>query len=131
MNRCWYLLPALLALVGCGESPEVAYPIKGTVKLDGKPLESGEVYFLTEGKPPVIVPVKNGEFEGKATAGIKKVQLHAYRVGKATSVSGPGAESAEPPRENYLPARYHSASTETREVSKTGPNVFDFELTSK
>ena len=52
-SRCLALLaiPALLVLASCGGTDDglgKRYPVSGTVKYNGSPLEKGEISFVTE-----------------------------------------------------------------------------------
>lgn len=115
---------------GCSREP-VPVQVKGTVQLDGKPMPEGEVHFVTNGKPPEIIPVKDGTFEGKAMPGERQVQFAKYRPatippGVPKSMHALIAQG----KENYLPAKYHRESKMTVEVKDSGVNEFSFEITS-
>ena len=113
--------------VGCGGSPKAPphVTVKGNVKLDGKPMESGDVTFAVAGEVPDTIPVKSGAYEGKAKIGTARVEIRTYRPGKKNEMY----PNEEPSPENYLPARYNSDSKLTAEVKQDGPNEFNFEVT--
>ncbi len=128
-------LISLTLLVGCGgggdpaKTPTAA--VKGKVTLDGTPLPKGKIVFdSTEaGKPASEIEVKNGTYEGTAAVGSRTVRILAMRPAKPPAgMSGPGYDNME---ENYLPAKYNTASKDVREVKAGGPNEFDFTVTSK
>jgi hypothetical protein len=122
---------AVVLAIGC-ESKLTAPPtaeVSGTVTLDGKPLADGDVMFANPagGFPPDVLAVKNGAFKGMAKTGKAKVEIRAYRPATkkpttAESVAGP---------ENYLPARFNTASTLTAEITATGLNPATFEVQAK
>lgn len=80
MKRIGYLLLCGLALVvvGCQDegpsSPSLAQ-VSGTVTLDGKPMEGGEVRFLLPGYPPQAYAVQSGAISGQAFVGQNQVEV--------------------------------------------------------
>ena len=115
-------------LAGCAE-PEPSFEVSGQVTLDGQPLAEGEIYFITAGMPPEIMPIKDGRFAGKVQAGQRRVEVYAYRQAKLPPTAT--VESSTSARENFIPERYNSASALKEEVKKPGPNRFQFDLKSK
>lgn len=122
------LLAVATALTGCSPKPEPPVEVSGKATLDEQPLAEGEIYFITPGMPPEILPIKDGSFAGKATAGQRRVEIYAYREGKLPPTA---TMQSSPSRENFIPERYNSASVLKEEVKKTGPNQFQFDLKSK
>jgi hypothetical protein len=64
-------------LTGCKSSssgPNLV-AVKGTVNLDGKPMEGGEIRFIAPGQPAVVIEIKSGAFSGKAPAGKNTVEV--------------------------------------------------------
>jgi hypothetical protein len=62
------LCGAIAWTVGCTPENAKAPPLaklSGTVKMDGKPMEGGEVRFAVPGQPPKAVPITNGAFSGE------------------------------------------------------------------
>jgi hypothetical protein len=116
----------LLAL-GCGEAGPKTYAVSGTVTLDGRPLEEGDIYFypLDPNLSADAGKIKGGRFAFRAKAGHIRVEIQAHRVvpGKKTPMGGPE-------REQFLPARYNTESTLAREVLVQGDNRFEFVLES-
>jgi hypothetical protein len=123
-----YLSLGLLLLLGCSSGPRM-YKVAGTVTLDGRPLPDGDVLFvpLDKSLSPEAGKIKDGRFEFQAKEGKKRVEVSASRIlpGGARGAGG------EPVPEEYLPDRYNSASTLTAEVTRGGPNQFDFKLEGK
>jgi hypothetical protein len=65
--RAWALAAVGLALAGCGDGVE-RYRVQGTVTFDGKPVETGAVFFeptASVGKiaPTVYLKVQGGRFD--------------------------------------------------------------------
>jgi len=127
---CWmFLFCALTVGTGCSSHKETPLAeVSGEVKYGGKAVSDGEIIFADpEGKGADTLPIKDGAFAGKVKVGKRKVQIYGYRLGKALPPGSPGAENG-PPKENYLPAKYHNESKLTEEVKADQPNVFKYEL---
>jgi hypothetical protein len=124
------VLFAFVIAIGCSSGPPqlAQATVKGTVKLDGKPMESGDVMFALPGEPPDTIKVNNGAFEGKAKIGKARIEIRSYKEGKETKM-GDTIIPASP--ENFIPAKWNTESTRIEEVKKDGPNEFNFEVTSK
>lgn len=126
------LLPLVLLLAGCGgksSGPPTA-DVKGKVTLDGTPLASGKIVF-DEGPsiPAAELDIKDGNYSGQVLAGSKTVRISSYKEAPQKGpMKGPGYDTMQV---NILPAKYNTASKETREVKVGGPNEFDFAVTSK
>jgi len=76
------LVPLLLFLfvvgvVGCTKGPTgpALAKVSGTVNLDGKPMQDGEVRFEVAGQPSKIIPVKDGAFSGDVYSGKNRVDV--------------------------------------------------------
>lgn len=121
------LLGVAVWLAGCAK-PESTIEVRGQVTLDEQPLAEGEIYFITLGLPPEIVPIKDGSFAGRVNPGPRRVEICAYRRAELPPTA---TVVTEAPRENFIPARYNSASVLTAEISKTNPNRLEFALKSK
>jgi len=126
----WFVLGCVLCvaclLVGCGKARPVA--VKGTIELDGKPMPDGSITLIAEdGSPPDVLPVKNGTFEGYSVPGKKRVEIRAFKMGKATKM---GTETIPASPENFLPARFTSESKITAEVKSSGLDPSSFTVLS-
>lgn len=131
MLRCQFLviLPILFVTAGCGKKPAgtPTAEVKGNVTLDGAPLDGGKIVF--DGGPtvpPGDFDIKGGAYSGRVQPGSKTVRIFLYKT-----VPQKGAMKDQTMQENVLPAKYNTASKETREVKEGGPNEFDFAVTSK
>src|SRR5262245_38062367 len=115
-------------LVGCSSEPP-RYKGSGTVTLDGQPVPEGDIHFRsTDGRWGAEVgKVQDGRFELLAMAGAKRVEISASRVIPGGARGGGG----EPVPEEYIPEEYNARSTLQAEVKTSGPNVFEFKLTSR
>lgn len=135
MVRIQFLsLLALISLsaIGCGPSaPPVPKQgdVKGTVTLDSKPMESGEVSFVIVGQQPSLLPVTNGAFSGKAAIGANRVEVYSYRTGGAAVEMGGQKFGGD--KENFIPAKFNVESTLKADVAQSGANDFKFDVTSK
>ena len=90
-------------------------------------MPDGYVIFTPEGGgTPVASPILDGKFAFSATPGNHRVEIEASRfVGPKNAIMGLQA------REQYVPARYNSASTLRQVVKPHYTNLFDYRLTSK
>lgn len=126
-RRVWVACLAC-CLLGCGRATGPAtYPVSGTVTLNGKPLVTGDVIFYpeTENMPAVMGKLEEGRYSFRAVAGRHRVSIQA--VGGKPRVVSP---VMPPVFERLVPARYNQSTTLTADVTATGTNRFDFDLTS-
>lgn len=76
---------ALCVVGGCSTPQQSAPPpsatVKGTVTLDGKPMETGEIRFGVMGQPPKVSPIKGGEFSGEGYVGANLVEVVLMKDG--------------------------------------------------
>jgi len=134
------LVPLLMALgiVGCGEAPPKRVAITGTVKLDGKPVESGSITFIPEPdspNPSAGGEIKGGEYILTADAGPSsgkyRVEIRWSRpTGKKVPVGSPSPPGTMMDEvKEAIPAKYNTQSTLEREIS-ADENTVDFDLES-
>ncbi len=122
----------LVFLAGCGPHEPYPVPVKGTVQLDGKPLPDGKITFVTNGKAPETLDIKDGQFEGQATWGERKVEIASYIPYRIPANARPELrELMKGGKENILPARYHRQSKLKADVKEVGENTFTFDLASQ
>ncbi|SFI37695.1 hypothetical protein [Planctomicrobium piriforme] len=137
MNDRSLLVALMLCLAGCGKAEDgyQRYTVSGTVNLDGKPLETGEIVFYPRKEGPVVsgAPIQNGKFSLPESTGLT---AGGYRVAiKSEVVEGGG--SAEDQFENppsvrsLIPAKYNTETTLTAEVMHGPQNVLNFDLKSE
>ena len=136
MSRVLSVVSLAVALVvfgiGCGPSepkgPKL-FPVKGSVTLDGNPMESGEVIFTAPGNASVSTfEVKGGSFSGQAAAGENKVSVMSYKQGEAVQM---GDQKFGGEKENFIPAQFNHQTTLSAKVAESGANEFKFEVTSQ
>jgi hypothetical protein len=124
---------------GCGGnrgySGERRFSLSGKVTVDGEPMESGVISFLPQDKGGRVSggPIKGGTYEVPeamgATAGIYRVEVRWNKPTGRRVKDAYGEEIMDEYKEG-LPARYHSDSELTAEVSAK-QTKFDFDLKSK
>jgi hypothetical protein len=121
------LLGLLLAVTGCGSGEAT---VSGTITLDGKPLEDGNIAFrplpALAATEAIGGPIKDGKYQVKARPGQNRVEITATRV-----VPGKKDAFGTPLRESILPEKYNVQSQMTKEISASGANEFNMELTSR
>jgi hypothetical protein len=124
----------LIAMSGCGHGGRM--PVEGTVTLDGQPLEKGAIRLIplsgTKG-PTAGADIVDGKFvivpAGGPFVGKFQVQISAVRF-TGQKVLDPRSNAMIDEYAQYLPARYNSESKLQKEVTSSGPNQFEFALTS-
>ena len=122
---------------GCGGAPETT-AVSGGVTFDGEPVAEGQVAFEPQSGGRMAYAVISG---GKyATAKDRGVEPGRYLV--RITASRPSGKLAEEDsfirdeasavvNEQFIPAKYNSASELTVEIKPGESAVHDFELTSK
>ena len=134
----WWCVCAwvLLSLTGCGDSSD-RQSLEGTVTFNGVPLAEGQITFVpqrgTKG-PTAGDKITEGHFsispKGGTFAGTFRVEIVATRkTGKKAKDYRTGEMIDN--IEQFLPARYNRQSELTAEVTESGPNQFEFALTSQ
>lgn len=130
---------------GRGAAGPKKYPVSGTVRQDGKPVEGATVTFIsTDGKSAATGKTDStGKYQlvGGAVAGTYNVKIEKYEA-LATPAGGsqadiaedksykPAPEGAEPviPK-NLLPAKYADPQQSGLTAAvKEGENTFDFDI---
>jgi hypothetical protein len=123
------LIPAtkltVVALAGCNGSSTPTARVSGKVNLDKKPLAEGQIVFVTPGKAPEALPIKNGTYEGTVEVGDRRVEIMSYKDAPAVPMKG---ETFEDNKVNIIPDRYSSASQLRAKVTEEGPNEFNFDI---
>jgi hypothetical protein len=122
------ILMVFLVLVGCGGEPVAS----GTVKVDGQPLEEGNIsFFPVDGKSTTAGgPIKGGQYTVNVPTGTMKVVISKAKiVGYKKLYNTPDAKQY-PVTAEALPDRYNEKS-ELRLDVKPGKNQKDWELNSK
>lgn len=125
------LICGMIALAGCssGPKPPPETIVAGTVQVDGKPLDDGDITFVLEGQPPKVLPVKDGKFEGKATVGENSVQIRGYKKGEPIMMDG--KPFGDPVKVNYVAEQYNDKSELKSKIASGGQKDLKFEVASK
>jgi hypothetical protein len=129
-------IPGVLLICGCGGHGE-RQSIEGTVTLDGKPLENGQITFVPQADtkgPTAGATIAGGKFlvsaAGGPFAGKFRVDITASRPsGKKIADRFTGKLTDE--CEQFIPARYNSQSQLTADVKAGVENRFEFTMNSK
>jgi len=116
-------------LAGCGGSGEPTFEVSGKVKLDGKPMKEGVIYFEAvppDGNPPAHAQIADGAYTLRTTPGKKLVKISLEK-----DVEIDMAGEKEKMKEETLPSEYNSDSKIHREVKTGEANKYDFEVKTK
>lgn len=146
MFRTLLTLAFAAALAGCGDSDDgpLRAPVRGTVTLDGAPLDGGTITFIPTGDnvgPATGTTIENGAYrlgrDDGPLVGPNRVQISAIRpTGKlvaplvAPETDGPVPELVEE-LADVVPDRYNRGSELVRDVRPDEVNEFDFTLESE
>lgn len=127
------------SLTGCGGNPTASHnPIKGEVKLDGQPMESGSIMFrpVNEGKGQAVsAPIVAGRYE-VGTADGPAVGPHRVEI-RGTRKSGKMIQKALAPKGELIEEQVEAVSPKFNTQSelmadvKAGENVANYEVKSK
>lgn len=125
-SRLVVLSLALGLLAGCGQAKPKKVHVSGTVAMDGKPLPQGEIAFEIEGagKPPELLPIVDGKFEGVLTVGKKRVMVSAVKNMGQQAGMGMGMDLVL----NAVHEDYNANSKLTAEVTDGGLSPSSFEV---
>jgi hypothetical protein len=142
-RSCVVALVLCPLLAGCPDRPALG-KLRGTVKLDNRPLARATLTFEATGARPATATVVNGEIVEATTydtgdgvpVGQHRVAVDATEEAGASGAANPG--DAKAPGANYMvgrsliPARYNDPSTSglTADIKK-GDNWVEFNLTSQ
>lgn len=135
------VVAVVLPVCGCGKSGIRGNAIRGSVQLDGKPLECGSIRFTPiQGTKARITggPIKGGRYELSndvgPVAGGYKVEIRATRkTGKKVPApfARPGTKEMVDELEEAVAPEFNFASKLTVEVKASDDNVADFQVASK
>jgi hypothetical protein len=128
---------SLLLVAGCSRSysGDRRFPLSGTVRVDGEPLDVGAISFIPANDKQRVSggPISNGAYSVDeatgANAGTYRVEVRWYKkTGRQLKDADTGEFYDE--RKEGLPKRYHQDSTLTADVG-SGQTTFDFDLKSQ
>jgi hypothetical protein len=114
-------------LAGCGGNGGVQ--VTGTVTFDGQPVEEGAISFVGTGEKPLSqgAVIKGGKFDAILAPGPKRVEIRASRPKKPDPRDPDSARM----REDFIPAKFNSASRLTAEIVAGKENSLKFDLLGK
>ncbi|MEZ6125171.1 MAG: hypothetical protein R3C49_18645 [Planctomycetaceae bacterium] len=129
----------LSTLAGCGQSPysgETRYPLKGTVTLDGTPIDGGSISFMPLDDKHKVAggAITNGTYSVPenqgANAGAYRVEVHWMKpTGKKIPDSDLGGTMDEV--KEVIPPKYSTFNSELTANVDGSNTEFNFELLSK
>lgn len=124
------LTAACLAAAGCGP-PDPRVKVEGTVTLDGRPLADGQVIFNHDDRRLGAegAAIAAGRFSIRVHPGSHRVEIMSV-LREERPVPAGGLPEQGITFRNLVPSRYNEQTTLTADVTPTGPNRVDFELTS-
>jgi hypothetical protein len=129
---------AMLSAGGCfrGGRPEPArYPVSGTLTLDGRPIREGKVQFVTVSQGLIdVLPVRDGQFSGKAAAGDRRVEFFVIKevpYAESGLVPMPGEIPPATVKLQVLPPHLNTESPYIATVAANGKNEFSFDLSTR
>jgi hypothetical protein len=139
LSAAFTFLPAALAglaAAGCGDSAGGRQAVSGTVIFRGNPLDQGNIMFMlvsSEVPTRAGAGITNGKYEIAQMQGLVPGK---YRVsissgdgknpdGAADTLPGPSGNFSSKER---IPRRYNIDSKFAVEVTREGPNKFDFNV---
>jgi hypothetical protein len=130
-GRTGGLLLTLVALAGCGDNSGLV-EVKGTVTLDGAPLEKGAISFTPVDRKTRTAGanIVAGSYSAQVPVGTMKVAISAGKVvGKKPLYDRPGSRERDV-IEEMVPAKYNE-ETELRLEVKPGGMEKKWDLISK
>ena len=117
-------------LTGCsGKDGTETYPVSGTVSFNGQPVKVGDIVFEPESSEmsPDGGQIIDGKYNCKAKVGRMKVRISATReIPGKTTKGAMGEDIVE--KEEYIPAKYNTATELTAEIDAADENTVNFEL---
>jgi len=130
---------ALWLLCGCSRDPLGRHAISGSVKVDGGPLDKGNISFQPTEEQPTSsgAVVTGGKFsiprESGLVVGKYRVVVNAAVPGTAGKAIPADAQPGDPPppAKELIPPEWNVSSQHMIEVKKEGPFVFPFEIATK
>jgi hypothetical protein len=119
-----FVAATVLIVAGCSSDGLVVST--GTVTCDGQLVADGAISFhpFEKGVAPQGGRIIGGEYSIRGRPGRQRVEIVASRPKANAPELTPGMK----PMEQFLPARYNTASTLEADVTADGRNVFDFDL---
>jgi len=114
-----------LLLAGCGDGGPQLCEVKGTVTLDGKPIQGVELTFVPQNVPATMISYGLSDEAGHYELAFTAAKTGAIPATHHVRVDIPGGKAMA-----KLNKKYQPEGTITKEV-KDGANVIDIELSSQ
>ena len=128
-------LGLVISTTGCDKSVK-RRAISGAVKLDGKPIDKGQIQFVpVKGGPSAGTDIIGGQYklEGPRGPGIGqyKIEITAYRPGKPGQIDAV-TKQREMEMIQYVPTKFNENSELKRDITEANDSMtLDFDLISK
>ncbi|QDU49480.1 carboxypeptidase regulatory-like domain-containing protein [Gimesia panareensis] len=129
----FFLISLAVGITGCGggvdDAPDL-YPVKGTIKKDGKAIQDVRVSLVPaeDGIPAVGVSGEDGSFELSNPKGGKGAQAGTYKVVLSVTTSEESYATGGDPNKAKLPfPKSYTSKTTTPKIFdvKEGDNVLE------
>ena len=128
---------SLCLIVGCRSEPtEPQFAVRGTVTLDGKPLNQVSVRFVPkDGERGAVTPVDQGSFSlgetSGPTAGNFDIVISPMELEFDQAMNAIAAGQRDPLGTSIVPERYLQPGQLTATVLPDSVNEFQFQLQSR
>jgi hypothetical protein len=129
LQRWLWIALALAAAAGC--SPPTTGEVRGTVTMDGEPIENGMIaFFSADGSAPTAGGrITNGDYRVEVKPGLCRVEIRASKVVGEKKLYETADSPVRPVRAEALPPKYHDQSQLQLDV-KLGDNTQNYELST-
>ena len=117
-------------IVGCTPQGAKAPPtvrVSGTVRMNDKPMQGGEVYFSVKGFPAKICKIEDGKFSGDAYAGKNNIEVVWNKDDVASSTNPNMKKTVNFVSENYSGEK----SLLNADIPEGAEKTFDFQVLAK
>jgi hypothetical protein len=130
----------LIVCLGCGGPQKPLAPVSGVIKLDGKPLAGGSVFFQPKAPPGSTVAGKGSSGQCDSTGRFQLITLDdkpgAVVAEHKVAVYGPrgkvnAASDSAPIGQEIVPRKYNIETELLFTVPQEGSDQANFDLTSK
>lgn len=114
--------------IGCTSQTAKAPPlvkVSGTVKLDNKDMDGGEVRFTVSGFPPKVCEIKEGKFSGEAHTGKNTIEI-VWDKEEGASATDPKMKM----KINIVDPKFSSGANSPLNAEITEDKTFEFKVTS-
>jgi hypothetical protein len=132
----WFtLIPAVVVVpmvVGCGTKEPERFAVTGEVSVKGRPIDGGFIEFWPQDGQGSMdgAMIENGQYEISKSKGLFPGKYKIAIIGGGASGEGDASPDAKmrPSDGPQIPPQYGSESEIVVEVTRDGPNQFDFKI---